>query len=243
MRIYQVKREDHHVYEDLSELPEDLVYLKDWRKAEIGDWVLADDGCIIQVLRRGILAFRKKKFAWVGTCTGTWKCTDYYKMDTDRRENIYSFSTKLKGDKSEYMHPLRKGRLTSNEILFAQHLTRGLSPEDAYIKAFRTENKEYAKTKASFLIKTERIRKAMKEELKPVLKSLGISPELVLEGIKDIATDEEAKHSDKLKALFELGEILELKESHKVTEVTGALFQGFDPQQIEATKRPILKEA
>ena len=83
----------------------------------------------------------------------------------------------------------------------------------------------------------------MREEIKPVLQSLGISPELVLEGIRDIATDEEAKHSDKLKALFELGEILELKETHKVTEVTGALFQGFEPQQLEATKRPKLKEA
>jgi hypothetical protein len=82
----------------------------------------------------------------------------------------------------------------------------------------------------------------MKEELKPVLKQLGISPELVLQGIRDIATDEEAKHSDKLKALFELGEILELKETNKVTEVTGALFQGFKPEQIKATVRPQLKE-
>ena len=243
MRIYQVKRKDHHVYEDLSELPEDLVYLKDWRKAEIGDWVLADDGCIIQVLRKGILAFRKKKFAWVGTCTGTWKCTDYYKMDTDRRENIYSFSTKLKGDKSEYRHPLKKGRLTSNEILFAHHLTKGLSPTDAYIKSFRTKSRKYAKIQASVLVKTTSVRKAMKEELKPVLQSLGISPELVLEGIRDIATDDEAKHSDKLKALFELGEILELKETNKVTEVTGALFQGFQPEQLQSTQRPKLKEA
>ena len=243
MRIYQVKREDHHVYEDPSELPEDLVYLSDWRLAEIGDWILADDGCILQVLRKGILAARKKKCTWIGTCTGTWICTKYYKMDTERRKNIYSFSTKLKGDDSEYRHPLRKGDLTSNEILFAQNITRGLSPEDAYIKSFRTKSRKYAKIKAGILVKTTRIRKAMKEELKPVLQSLGISPELVLEGIRDIATDTEAKHSDKLKALFELGEILELKETHKVTEVTGALFQGFEPQQLEATKRPKLKEA
>ena len=83
----------------------------------------------------------------------------------------------------------------------------------------------------------------MKEELKPVLVALGIEPELVLGGIKDIATDPEAKHSDKLKALFELGEILELKETSRVTEVTGALFQGFEPKQLESTKRPKLKEA
>ena len=235
MRTYIVNKKDHHVYEDLNELPSDLVFLKDWRQAQIGDWVLADDGCILQVLRRSQMKTRwgkKKSVNFFGTCTGTF--SEKAKMDTERRENIYTIS----GNRIS-----RKVDLTSNEILFTQNITRGLSPEDAYIKSFRTKNRNYAKIQAGVLVKSERIRKAMKEELKPVLKSLGISPELVLEGIKDIATDTEAKHSDKLKALFELGEILELKESHKVTEVTGALFQGFEPQQIEATKRPILKEA
>ena len=238
MRIYQVKKQDHHVYEDLSELPEDLVYLSDWRKAEIGDWILADDGCIIQVLRKGILAFRKKKYTWVGTCTGTWKCTNYYKMDTERRDNIYCLSGKHAKESVK-----NRTRITSNEILFAHHLTKGLSPEDAYIKSFRTKSRKYAKIQASVLVKTTRIRKAMKEELRPVLQALGIEPELVLTGIKDIATDTEAKHSDKLKALFELGEILELKETNKITEVSGALFQGFQPEQLQSTQRPKLKEA
>ena len=121
-------------------------------------------------------------------------------------------------------------------------MTRGVSPEDAYLKVYSTNNKNYAKLQAGILVKSERIKKAMKEELKPVLQALGISPELVLEGIKDIATDQDAKHSDKLKALFELGEILELKETNKVTEVTGALFQGFQPEQIQSTQRPQLKE-
>ena len=123
-----------------------------------------------------------------------------------------------------------------------QNLYNINSLEDAYLKVYRTNNKKYAKLQAGILVKSERIKKAMKEELKPVLQALGISPELVLQGIRDIATDEEAKHSDKLKALFELGEILELKETNKVTEVTGALFQGFQPEQIQATQRPQLKE-
>ena len=129
-----------------------------------------------------------------------------------------------------------------NEILFSAALARGVSPEDAYLKVYRTNNRKYAKLQAGILVKSERIRKAMKEELKPVMKSLGISPELVLAGIRDIALNEDAKHSDKLKALFELGEILELKETNKVTEVSGALFQGFQPQQLEKAERPQLKE-
>ena len=240
MRSYTIKKIEHFVYEDLDEIPKDLVYLKDWREGEIGDWVLADDGCVIQVLRKNALAKHTKKVQFdytIGTCTGTFAVRPTVKMDTERREDIYSLSGKIaakrvKGDKN----------LTKNEILFSQLLARGVSADEAYLKVYRTNNRKYAKLQAGILVKSERIKKAMKEELKPILSSLGISPELVLEGIKDIATDEDAKHSDKLKALFELGEILELKETNKVTEVTGALFQGFQPEQLQASQRPQLKE-
>jgi len=240
MRSYTIKKIEHFVYEDLDEIPKDLVYLKDWREGEIGDWVLADDGCVIQVLRKNALAKHTKKVQFdytIGTCTGTFAVRSNVKMDTERREDIYSMSGKIaakrvKGDKN----------LTKNEILFSQLLARGVSADEAYLKVYRTNNRKYAKLQAGILVKSERIKKAMKEELKPILSSLGISPELVLEGIKDIATDEDAKHSDKLKALFELGEILELKETNKVTEVTGALFQGFQPEQLQASQRPQLKE-
>lgn len=235
MRTYIVNKQEHHVYEDLSELPSDLVYLKDWRKAEIGDWVLANDGCIVQILRKSRMKTKKgriKIVSFFGTCTGTFSERSKY-MDTERREDIYSISGKINKNRKE---------LTKNEILFSAALARGVSPEDAYLKVYRTNNRKYAKLQAGILVKSERIRKAMKEELKPVMKSLGISPELVLAGIRDIALNEEAKHSDKLKALFELGEILELKETNKVTEVSGALFQGFQPQQLEKAERPQLKE-
>ena len=240
MRTYTIKKQEHHVYEDIDEIPEDLVYLKDWRKAEIGDWVLSDDACIIQVLRKNALTKPRGKVRvvyTVGTCTGTFSTSPKTKMDTIRRDNIYSMSGKHTREIFEV-----RDKITSTETLFASLLTRGVSPEDAYLKVYRTNNKKYAKLQAGILVKSERIKKAMKEELKPVLQALGISPELVLQGIRDIATDEEAKHSDKLKALFELGEILELKETNKVTEVTGALFQGFQPEQIQATQRPQLKE-
>ena len=241
MRTYTIKKQEHSVYEDLSELPKDVRYLKDWRQGEVGDWVLADDGCIIQVLRKSSMTKKKGRGGrivhTIGTCTGTFVSRDIVKMDTEKRDNIYNLSGK--NPKESF---LNRAELTSNESLFAHHLTKGLSPEDAYIKSFRTKSRKYAKIQGGILVKTSRIRKAMKEELKPVLQSLGISPELVLQGIRDIATDEDAKHSDKLKALFELGEILEIKETNKVTEVTGALFQGFQPEQIQSTQRPQLKE-
>ena len=241
MRYYKVNKLEHTVFDDINEVPKDFNYLQDWRKGDVGDWVLADDGCILQVLRKGTMVAKRRKLKvehTIGTCTGTFVNRISVKMDTEKRKDIWNLSGKIWNESTA-----NRKQITSNETLFARALTRGVSPEDAYLKVYRTNNRNYAKIQAGILVKSERIRKAMKEELKPVLKALGIAPEMVLAGIRDVALDEEAKDSDKLKALFELGEILELKETHKTTEVSGALFQGFQPQQLEKVERPKLKEA
>ena len=53
MREYEVKKEIHNVYDAIDEVPTSIQYMLDWRKASVGDWVVADDGCVIQILRGG----------------------------------------------------------------------------------------------------------------------------------------------------------------------------------------------
>jgi len=79
----------------------------------------------------------------------------------------------------------------------------------------------------------------MKRELEPIVKELGISPKYILDRIKAEA-DNGDKADVRLKALFKLSDILDLedKSSTKVTQVTGALFQGFSEDQLEAVERP-----
>ena len=172
MRHYKVNKISNTVFESMDEVPSDLSVVPDWRVSHIGDWVKADDGCVIQVL-------------------------------------------------------------------FVQYISSGLAAQDAYLRAFPTNNPHYANTKSSSLIKTERIVKAMKKELEPIIEELGISPKYVLDRIKSEADDSE-KADTRLKALFKLSDILDLedKSSTKITQVTGALFQGFSEDQIEAVERP-----
>ena len=84
----------------------------------------------------------------------------------------------------------------------------------------------------------------MKKELEPIIKELGISPKYILDRIKSEA-DNSDKPDVRLKALFKLSDILDLedKSSTKVTQVTGALFQGFTEDQLEAVERPKELEA
>lgn len=241
MREYVVNNISHKVYEK-DEVPVDITY-KDWKDGTLGDWVLADDDCVIQIIRTGTM-FRAKgklrKVDYVGTCTGTFLKDGKMKMDTDRRENIYSLSGRL----SSKQVLEQREKLTGREELFIHNLEKKMSLKDAYINAFKTDNEKYAEARAMLLVKTERVKKEMHKRLEPILAKLGIDDELVLDGIKQIATCAE-KDSDRLKALTELSEVLEIKDKGtKVQEITGMsakqLFSGFSDNEINNTKRPEL---
>ena len=61
MRFYKVNGVDHKIYEEGDPIPERLVIQSDWRNGQVGDWVKADDECIIEVLRRGSMKRQKGK--------------------------------------------------------------------------------------------------------------------------------------------------------------------------------------
>ena len=69
------------MFEDKDEFPKDRDYIEDWRDGRIGDWVLADDGCIIQILRAGKMMRKKGHRKYLGTCTGTFLALKNTKMD------------------------------------------------------------------------------------------------------------------------------------------------------------------
>ena len=231
MRQYTVNKFKHSVYEEDAEVPSNITVIEDWRKGNIGDWVRADDDCVIQILRKGKMLRKKGTRYYVGTCTGTFLVLPKTKMDTDRRSNIYSFG----GHETPEEVVKNRKDLTANEELFVKFMAIDKDmPEEAYVKAFPTNNKRYARVKAANLLQTERIRTRMKEDLKPTLDELGIDDRMVLSGIKDEAVNAE-KSDTRLKALFKLSDILDLedKTTTKVQQVTGAVFQGFTEEMLE----------
>ena len=242
MRYYKVNGIEHKVYDPEDQVPNGLIVIENWRDSRTGDWVKADDDCTIQVLRKGTMTRRygrNKIREYVGTCTGTFPVGKNVKMDTSRRANIYTFG----GSKSSEDILLDRTILTRFELVFVQFLASGLSPQEAYLKAYPTQNRNYAHIKSSQLMRTERIYTAMKEELKPICEELGIDPRAVLKDIQ-VAAKTSEKEDVRLRALFKLADILDLEDKNqtKVTQLTGALFQGFSPEQIEQAERPELTE-
>ena len=238
MRVYKVNGIEHRVYDSDDLLPLGVKVIEDWRDGHVGDWVKTDDECYIQVLRRGTMykpKGRQREVDYIGTCTGTFVVSNTVKMDASRRVNIYSFSGNKKSDDIL----IDRKNLNSNEQLFVLYLTSGIDMENAYLKAFPTNNRKYAIQRASKLIKTERIKTAMREELKPICEELNIDEKSVLKGIKAEA-DTAEKADTRLKALFKLADILDLEDKNqtKVTQISGVAFQGFGQDQIEKAERP-----
>ena len=215
---------------DVDEVPGDIVYKEDWRSGKVGDWVLTDDYCVVQVLRRKSVNSLKT----VGTCTGTYQIRDGYLMDTERKSDIYSI-----GGDNWYQRMLKREEPTSKEKMFAYRYVLGESPLNAYIKVYKS-TPDRAKKMSALLLKQERIQKIVNEELKDTFEELEIDLKFLIEEAKNRVVN--AKNdSDKLNALKMLWDAYGVVEKQKVTQVTG-IFQGHTTGQLESAKRPQLGE-
>jgi hypothetical protein len=237
MRYYKINNIEHTVFDSIDEVPSSISYKEDWRDGHLSDWVLADDGGVIQVLREGTMMKAKgsnRKQVYLGTCTGTFIISKRNKMDTSKRSDIYSLGGRERNERIE-----GNVKLSSREHRFVQYLASGMDHRKAYLKAFPTNDPHYAGLRAGQLIKTTRVKTAMKEELKPVLEELGIDETSILRNINTIALSSE-KDETRLKALFKLSDIMDLEDKNKtqVTQLTGAVFQGFSEDKLAEAERP-----
>ena len=238
MRQYKIGKKLHPVYEDDDEIPDNIRIVSNWRKAQLGDWIRADDGNVIQALRvNQVMNQGRYPIKYIGTCTGTYLCRVKDKMDTERRENIYTFSSR--SSKNTKKRVIDRDYLTANEAAFSKYIANGFSPEEAYKRAFGTENNQYAKMKSAVLVKQERIVSAVKEELDEVLKGMGIDLKYLIKGVK-LEAENADRSNDRLKALSMLWDAADVIPKHKVTQLTGAVFQGFSDNMLDSAKRPEL---
>ena len=227
MREYTIKGKLHKVYEPGDKIPQNISPRKDWIDARIGDWILADDKCIIQVLRRTKLSNQQT----VGTCTGT-----YYKdIDTIKKANIYSLCGKVHANN---IHERKKP--TKNEELFAGRVAGGQDPVKAYLDVYPAKSEKYAKRMSALLLKTERVDSLVNEKLKNTFDSLGVDLDYLIGTAKEI-TDSSKNDSDRIRTLNMLWDAFGVIEKQKITSVTG-IFQGLTEKQLAEAKRPELPE-
>ena len=237
MDFKKIKDQDNYLYDNTEEFkafrPKDVL-TGGWREGNEGDWVLSDDGYVLQILKKSKIVHPsyKNPRTYVRTVCGSYiveQKTHQILGDRGIAENIYAFS----GNNDSKKDYRQDRKLKSREFLFARYVAEGNDVISAYKKAYpRAKDKKYIAEKTSTLLNKEEIRTMVKEEIKKILDDEGVTPKWIIEKYKDIA-DVSERDSDRLRSLEALSKISGLFETDTKKEQL-AVFQGFTPEQLES---------
>ena len=192
----------HCIFENKKEfeeyfLKEDGIvpYLADdWRECKAKDWVIADDGGVVQVLKvmpvkkRSEHARKMYATAYVGTIVGLFFCNKREKMDTDPTLRNYKNGGRNKFGICKKVYPKKwdeqirfKKKNTFKDKMFVLYLLianrvaieKGDKEfvsmealEQAYMSAFRAKNDARIQLKAKLLFNQERIQVEVRKGIK-----------------------------------------------------------------------------
>lgn len=249
MKTIEVKGKDHHIFEDREEFtmffggnPPQLV--ENWKDGQVGDWVLADDGGVVQVL------FRKKLPHPGDAIDGKYSYHQGYlrtivapffinnnpntKMDTDTAKHPYRFRFGSARVVDRRTRITTRKTLTKYERVFIFNiLHRGFNLEDAYRDAYKSNKSTGTKVlkKALLLIKQERIVSEIKKEVSEAAGNLGITHETVLERIQEFSRSDEIDERTSLRATELLGKAIQTFEPKE--KKNQLLVAGYGEQVVE----------
>lgn len=215
--------ERHEVYTPAEAEERGVEYLIDWRQAsEVGQWVLTDDGFVIQVLALGRRTRSgKETLAWVRTATGSFPVNGGKELDTKPRQCRWTFSGK---NPSSNPHAKRR-------IAFARLVAHGAEIMTAYRQTHpKYKNEADARVRAFALLEQEHIKKVIVEELGEVLKKLNLDKEFVLRNMKELAQEAD-NDSVRLGALKQIGGYVGL-DGRTSEEKSTKVFLGITHEEI-----------
>ena len=105
------------------------------------------------------------------------------------------------------------------------------------MKAFPSNNKKYSERESKLLLKTERMRSLIREEIDKHLSEAEITPKYLLEEMRDIIDKKESSDRDKISAVTTLMKISGMMDTEKKSESL-TVFQGFTKEQLNAIQEP-----
>jgi len=236
MKERVVKGVTHYLFEDLDEFRTKISLrhpvVKEWRHSNKGDWILTDDGQVCQVLHLGVLkkSDRKKETTFIRTIMSSYICSPSVVIKGEMKTNMHTFST---AGESPSVRKKNRKKVTDKEFLFGKYVAKGDEVVEAYMKAFPSKNENYAKSQAKLLLKTDRVKKLIREEIDKYLNEAEITPTYLLEEMRNIIDKGGSSDRDKITAITTLMKISGMMETQKTTESV-TLFQGFSKEQLDA---------
>lgn len=197
----------HAIYSREEADTKGVEYKQDWREGELGDWVLTDDNCVVEVLRCGKDRAGRK---WIGTCTMTTSTAKTTTLDTAPRDNRYSFSGKGR--------QLPKN-LTVELMDFCKRVASGEDPEEAYKQTvgkrsnggYSPQYKRYVRNRVRNLMNHPPVRNQIKSEIQDLLTEAGVDKIWIVRRMKEIAAQGE-NYSAAMSAVNKLSDLAGIRD-------------------------------
>tara|TARA_R110002020_G_scaffold278599_1_gene494037 strand:+ start:72 stop:848 length:777 start_codon:yes stop_codon:yes gene_type:complete len=248
----KIKNINHTVYKDIDEFKKEnpnKTVNPNWKKGNEGDWVVADDLGVVQILKKAQLNHPndtknyKNANGYIRTVVGTFIVKDNSTMDTDfkKHPNRYTFSTSIKNSNDSIKS---RKRTTKKERAFSANIVSGIGVAKSYMDAFEEESNKKARRKGLMLLKQDRVIQEVEKGAMDVAKKLGIDHNYILRGLKTLCDNSEDENI-RLQTIKELGKIVGTIGGTTVKSremgVFG-MFEGFDPDAIQSAKREEIPE-
>ena len=129
MRNYKVNGIKHIVYDVEKEVPSGINIVSDWRIAKLDDWVLTDDKCVIQILRKGTMVTKGGEKSYQNALKRSAKLREELKKQI---KSIYNPKTG-KFRSKEYKQMFEEGR-------YAKGDPRGVREKEGFANIGRRVN-------------------------------------------------------------------------------------------------------
>ncbi len=201
MEFQSIKNSIHYVFDNKEEYEQHFLsqgipipkIVADWREAKELDWCMSDDDRIIQILRCSSMnqTFRsndKNHHArhYIRTVVGSFVASKNQKMDTDfsNHEDRYTFGGKFRNWQKR-LEAREKNTRAEDQFVYFIAIVRD-KPEIAYMKVYGTNNFRHARRRAYLLMKQERIKLAIRKELKDEAVDLGMDIKFHLKEVKKL---------------------------------------------------------
>ena len=187
MREFEVRRGNytgkHIIYDGVKEaMDSGIKYIvSPWYRpdAQIGDWCVADDGYVLQLLHKNKMINKRhtsgQYTVYYRFCTGTV----YVYYGRNGKTHIKNFyGAVANSNKSALGGTPTVGRyMTNKKKYFVTLLVTGLDPYNAYIKAYKTnqmftKSASYIWRQIDLLLSDPLVKKELMKELKPTVKLL-----------------------------------------------------------------------
>ena len=239
----KVKGITHFAYESEAEFKKvhpHTKLIRDWRKAEEDEWCLADDGKIVQVLKKGHLKGYKTVNPYVRTVIGMFATNRNRELRGDIKNNIYRFISKTTYDSRIH------GKMTKEKKVFSKYIAMGLDAQSAYMKAYpETTNLDDAKRKSTLLLRSKTVRNQVDKEIEELMSEVGITKRYLLESTKAVIDRSDVRDNDKLRALETLMKISGMLNTDKKSDSIALIqeFSGFSQEKMQAFEQGVLPKS